>query len=75
MNRDELGTLVRRSVENSFTIHMTDGTSYEVLSPETIAVGKHTSFVHVPNGDEADVYERLSLIHIERIEQKVPRAT
>lgn len=73
MNREELGTLVRRAVEDPFTIHMTDGTSYDVKSPEMIAVGRHTAFVHVPNGEEADTYQRLSLIHIVRIEQKVPK--
>ncbi len=73
MNREELGTLVRRSAEDPFTIHMTDGTSYDVKGPEMIAVGRYTAFVHVPNGEEEDTYQRLALIHIVRIEQKVPR--
>ena len=73
MNKEKLSTLVRRAIEDPFTIHMSDGTSYDIKSPEMIAVGKHTAFVHVPNGEEADTYERLSMIHIVRVEHNVPR--
>jgi hypothetical protein len=74
MNREELERLVRQAADAPFTIHMSDGSSFEVKSPAMVAVGQHTAYVYVPNGDEVDTYERLSLLHIVRIEEKVPRS-
>ncbi|MCG8584579.1 MAG: hypothetical protein MI757_07700 [Pirellulales bacterium] len=73
MRKEELDPLVENASEAPFTIHMSDGSHYEVTHPAMIAVGKFTAIVLVANGKDVDTYERLALIHMVRIKQESKR--
>ena len=74
MNKKELDALVARLPADPFTIHMRDGSTYDINSPDVILVGKVSVCVLVPSEDDVDIYERLSLPHMVRIEHQVPRS-
>ena len=62
---------LRKRPFESFRIHLTDGTTYEVRHPDMVIVGDRFIVVGVPrspDGSVADRVETAALIHVVRLE-------
>jgi len=64
--REQLTKLMTATPFQPFTIHMSDGKSYEVRHPENLAVGKHFMVLIEP---ESDRTHDLYLLHVTSFER------
>jgi hypothetical protein len=69
MNAEELQLAVFSKPFESVRIHLSDGTSLEVLRPGAITIGKRTSGVVVGSGIQV-----ISNMHVTRVEPLVSAA-
>ena len=70
MRPDDLLRVLRRHPFVAFRLHVSDGTTYEIVGPEMAVVERSTVTVGVPVPGQADVllHVVVSLLHITRLE-------
>ncbi len=71
MHPDELLAALRRQPFQSFRVHVSDGSSYEVRHPEMMLVTRHTAYVALPGKTPESVPKKavtIALLHVSRIE-------
>ena len=72
MPPEELWEKLHKQPFEPFRIHLTDGTSYEILHPELVMGGRRAAIVGVSRaGRELPLYDRhttVALVHIVRLE-------
>ncbi len=65
MNSDVIRQLVLRRPFEPFTVHLSEGETYEVRHPETVALGKQRIVVVDPESDQMAI---CSLLHVTSVE-------
>jgi hypothetical protein len=78
MNPEDLYLKLYAQPFERFSIHLTDGTVYEIRHPESVMVGKQTAVVGVKGDPDRHYYDRMvtvSLLHIIRLEPVIRDAT
>jgi hypothetical protein len=77
MRPDDLLRMTRKRPFVPFRLHVSDGTAYEILSPEMAVVERSTVTVGVPTPGQTGVLLDVvvSLLHITRLEPIVRSAT
>ncbi len=76
MPRQDIERELRRRPFRPFRMHLTDGTSSEVLHPELVLLGRRSLVLGLAASAEETFYERavdVDLIHIVRMEDIQPR--
>jgi hypothetical protein len=75
MRPDELTELLRRQPFTAFRMHLTTGQTYEIRHPELLWVHRQSADIAMdpdPKTGVIDRTERVSLLHIVRIEVVEP---
>jgi hypothetical protein len=65
MNSEVIRQLVLRRPFEPFTVHLSEGESYEVRHPETVALGRQRIVVVDPDSDQMAI---CSLLHVTSVE-------
>jgi hypothetical protein len=65
MNSKVIRQLVLRRPFEPFTVHLSEGESYEVRHPETVALGRQRIVVVDPDSDQMAI---CSLLHVTSVE-------
>lgn len=73
MSANDLVEMLRGRPFQPFTIHTTDGETYEVRHPEMMHVGRTTAVLFIPPAGQSyplfDRYITVALLHIARMER------
>jgi hypothetical protein len=65
MNSEVIRQLVLRRPFEPFTVHLSEGESYEVRHPETVALGRQRIVMVDPDSDQMAI---CSLLHVTSVE-------
>ena len=71
MRAEEFKELLRIQPFTPLRIHMTDGTTYDIVHPDQVLVSRQRIDIGMPADDESGVFERVehcSLLHVVRVE-------